>query len=164
MMPSLVLSACLLAGAAAVLYPTPAPAEDDTLIEGGKVYNSDDVSDRGMPASNPRVRSILAAHPNELVTVCVAGCDRPTVVQMLPKPREKRIASMRTTSGGADLQPPQPAYDLIDRDAVMCVAGCAGRPGQVVQRLPNLPAVKVAPRHAVEGHAVEGNEPLDRIR
>lgn len=157
LMPPLALSACVLAGAMLVLYPTPAPAEDDKLIEGGKVYNSDDVSDRGMPASNPRVKSILSAHPNDLVTVCVAGCDKPTIVQMLPKPRERRIGGMRTTAAGGEAEAPLPSYDRVDRDAVMCVAGCAGRGGQVVQRLPNLPPVKVAPPQAPKG-----NEPLDR--
>jgi len=154
-MPPLALSACVLAGAVAVLYPTPAPAEDDKLIEGGKVYNSDALPEPGMPASNPRVRSILAAHPDELVTVCVAGCNKPTIVQMLPKPRERRIAGMRTTAAGGEAS--LPSYDRIDRDAVMCVAGCAGRAGQVVQRLPNLPPVKVAPQKTAKD-----NEPLDR--
>jgi hypothetical protein len=111
-----------------------------------------------MPASNPRVKSILNSHPNDFVTICVAGCDgKPSVVQTLPKPAEKRLGGMRTTSGGEGAPRP-PAYDAIDGDAVLCVAGCDGKAGQVVQQMPGLP-----PRPKVVPHKPEseGNEPLD---
>lgn len=142
--------------AAALLFaPTPAPA-DDEVIEGGEISIDSELPEPGMPADNPRVKSILAAHPGELVTICVAGCGKPAIVQALPKPIERRSAAMRTTAGGDASAPRRPAYDMIDRNAVMCVAGCGGRPGQVVQQMPGLPPPK-ADAHSDEG----ANEPLD---
>ena len=56
-----------------------------------------------MPATNPRVKSLLAAHPAEFVTICVAGCaGKPSIVQMLPKPIPSRRGEMRTTAGTMD--------------------------------------------------------------
>lgn len=135
---------------------TPAPAEE--VIEGGAVVDSGESAEVGMPASNARVKAMLAAHPHEFVTICVAGCaDKPAIVQILPKPIESRAGAMRTTAG--DRRRKGAGYGAPDSDAVTCVAGCAGRAGQVVQRLPGLPPPK-APPHAA---AKEGNEPLDII-
>ncbi|KAB2939319.1 MAG: hypothetical protein K8F92_07790 [Hyphomicrobium sp.] len=137
---------------------TPAPAEGEEVIEGGEVVDIGDEAETGMPASNARVKAMLAAHPHEFVTICVAGCaGKPTIVQILPKPIESRAGAMRTTAG--DRRPNYGGHGGPDSDAVTCVAGCAGRPGQVVQRLPGLPPPK-APPHAA---AKEGNEPLDII-
>ncbi len=48
---------------------------------------------KGMPATNPRVKPILAAHPDQLVVICVAGCDgKPKAVQILPRPIAGRAA------------------------------------------------------------------------
>lgn len=159
--PALDLAACLLAGAALILATVPCAhaEESDEVVEGGEVSMESESSDRGMPASNPRVKSILATHPGELVTICVAGCaDKPAIVQMLPKPIEKRVSSMRTTAGGAAPGPARPAYDTADPDSVICVAGCDQRRGEVVQRLPGLPPQNAAlpPRSEPAG-----NEPLD---
>lgn len=137
------------------MFPTPAPAEGDEIVEGGEVFSMGDAPERGMPATNPRVKSLLASHPSEFLTICVAGCGQPSIVQALPMPREKRVGSMRTTAGGSDLAPPQAAYAAKDPNAVICVAGCGGRPGQVVQQMRGLPPVKA------RAPAQDGNEPLD---
>lgn len=138
-----------------LLTPTPAPAAEE-VVAGGEITTDSELPERGMPASNPRVKSILASHPSELLTICVAGCGKPAIVQALPKPIERRSAGMRTTAGGSAAAPHQPAYDAIDRDAVMCVAGCGGRPGQVVQKMPGLP-----PPRADAASEEGANEPLD---
>lgn len=147
---SLALAACVLMGAAALLASW---AEADELVEGGEVTFDGDVRDPGMPSSNPRVKSLLATHPNEFVTICVAGCDgKAQVVQTLPKPVEKRLGGMRTTAAGG------PAFNkTADSDSVICVAGCQGRTGEVVQRMPGLPK----PKAAAPRSGTEGNEPLD---
>jgi hypothetical protein len=148
----------IVAVAALLFASTPAPAEGEKVIEGGVTTDAtheDETS--GMPASNPRVKAMLAAHPNEFVTICVAGCaGKPSIVQVLPKPLEARSAAMRTTAG--DSRPSYGAYG-VDADAVTCIAGCSGQRGQAVQRLPGLPPVKVAPVAPAEG-----NEPLDVVR
>jgi len=133
--------ASCLAGAAVLLSAaTPAPAESDTVVEGGKALEVEPQSERGMSALNPRVRGLLDANPQDFVTICVAGCSgKPRIVQMLPKPYEGRAGSMRTTAGGAD-------HGAGPDDAVTCVAGCGGRPGQIVQRMSELPPAKASPR------------------
>lgn len=151
--PPLGMAACLMATASLLLTATPAPAESDEVVAGGEITSDGELPERGMPASNPRVKSILASRPGELLTICVAGCGKPIIVQALPKPIERRTTSMRTTAGGT----PKPAYDAVDRDSVLCIGGCPGRPGQVVQRLPGLPPAK-AEAHPDEP---ERNEPLD---
>lgn len=151
-----VVASSLVAVAVLLFASTPAPAEGEEVIEGGAAVADTHEDGRGMPASNPRVKAMLAAHPNEFVTICVAGCaGKPSIVQVLPKPLEGRSAAMRTTAG--DGRPNYGAYGL-DTDAVTCVAGCSGRRGQAVQRLPGLPPLKAAPSRT------EGNEPLDVVR
>jgi hypothetical protein len=169
-MPSVAVSLCLLASAILVLAPTPAPAEGE-LIEAGDVVDIGDAGGAsGMPATNPRVKSLLAAHPAEFVTICVAGCaGKPSIVQMLPKPIPSRRGEMRTTAGTMDgLNGAHPVYPVgfgvADANAVTCVAGCGGPPGQIIQNLPGLPAPsKASARKAAEADkGVEaGNEPLD---
>lgn len=151
--PPLIFASCLAAVGALLFASTPAPAEDE-LVEGGKVTDIEDPGS-GMPASNPRVKSLIAGRSNDFVTVCVAGCSgKPAVVQVLPKPVEARTSAMRTTAAGGARQPGPAAGD----NSVVCVAGCGGKAGEVVQRLPDLPAKVVAPR------SENGNEPLDVIR
>jgi hypothetical protein len=154
--PSLAVAACVLMGAA-TLFLTSArfAAAADEIVEDGDVVTDSSMREPGMPSSNPRVKSLLAAHPNDFVTICVAGCDgKPGVVQLLPKPAERRVGSMRTTAAGAR----EPAYEAIDKNSVLCVAGCDGKPGQVVQRLPELPRKPKVPPAAADAR---GNEPLD---
>ncbi len=150
---------------------TPAPAEGDVVeVEGGDAVDFNAEAHTGMPASNSRVRSMLASRPNEFVTVCVAGCaGKPSIVQTLPMPHEARSGSMRTTVGRIDDapgRPPEYANYGASNDAVTCVAGCGGKAGQVVQRLPGLPSQPVvkAPRAPAEAEAKPGNEPLDLRR
>ena len=120
---------------------------------------------QGMPATNPRVKSILAAHPREFVTICVAGCSgKPSIVQILPMPATDRAGEMRTTAGSMDgSHQGRPAnatgFGAADPNAITCVAGCGGRPGQVLQRLPDLPTQRPPPRKEAEA----GNEPLDIV-
>ncbi len=155
--PSSGLVAGVVAAAAVVFIALPVSVRAEEVVDGGEVSFSSELPERGMPASNPRVKPLLSGHPNEFVTICVAGCDKPRIVQTLPKPREKRIGAMRTTAGG-DAAPPAPSYEAIDKDAVICVGGCSGRTGQVLQRLPELPRVKTEPPRKSEPPP---NEPLD---
>jgi hypothetical protein len=151
--PPLVIATCIAALGALLVASTPAPAEGE-LVEGGEIADIDDPG-RGMPASNPRVKGLIAGHPSEFVTVCVAGCaGKPAVVQTLPKPMPARASAMRTTSSDGANKFGSARYD----DAVVCVAGGGGAPGQVVQRFPRLPPHVAAPREE------EGNEPLDMVR
>ncbi len=156
--PSVAL-ACLTVGCALVLAPALLPAEAEELVEDGDVVDVGHVGEKGMPATNPRVKSLLAAHPRDFVTICVAGCmGKPSIVQILPMPAAARAGEMRTTAGSMGGSPTRGQADAADSDAVTCVAGCGGRPGQVVQRLPDLPSRRQAtPRKAPD----VGNEPLD---
>ena len=156
--------ACLTVGSVLVLAPALLPAEAEELIEDGDVDDAGPVGEKGMPATNPRVKSLLAAHPRDFVTICVAGCSgKPSIVQILPLPATTRTGEMRTTAGSMDgshkRRPANAAgFDAADPNAITCVAGCGSRPGQVLQRLPDLPAQRQpTPRK----EAAAGNEPLD---
>ncbi len=152
--PPLVFATCIAAVGSLLFASTPAPAEEE-LVEGGKVTDIEDPGS-GMPASNPRVKGLLAGHSNDFVTVCVAGCSgKPAIVQVLPKPIEARTAAMRTTAADGVRQP----VPAAGGNSVTCVAGCGGKAGEAVQRLPDLlPSKPVAPRSEY------GNEPLDIVR
>lgn len=140
---ALALALCL-AGAVSLVASGPVRAESD-VIDG--VGTPTDLAGRGgMPASNPRVAGILAAHPNQFVVICVAGCTgngRPQAVQILPKPTVTRRGEVVPSS--ADMSkstygPPAPtSVAKSESDDVVCLAGCAGKPGQVVQRVSGLP-------------------------
>jgi hypothetical protein len=128
------------------LVLTPARATDTVVVDaGGSVADVEDAGS-GMPRSNPRVAPLLAAHPNENVVACVAGCrSRPQVVQLLPKPVKGRRGAFVPSAArmGDDVYgPPHPTsasrVPSIEDD-VVCVAGCVGRRGQVLQELPDLP-------------------------
>jgi len=136
----------LLLAAASLLCALPARADEEVVIDaGGDMLDSDD-SGIGMPSSNPRVRPILAAHPGQLVVVCVAGCGKPRAVQVLSRPVAGRIGGLVPSKGkmGSSVYgPPKPGQHFnrlagIGND-VICVAGCNGRPGQVLQRMSDLP-------------------------
>jgi hypothetical protein len=159
LVPSLAVASCLMASTFLVFAPAPSPAEAEEMIESEVVDEGS--GGRGMPASNPRVKSMLAAHPGEFVTICVAGCaGKPSIVQMLPKPVESRASEMRTTAGSLDGPRRRSAAlpTTASSDATTCVAGCGGPAGQVLQRMPGLPPpAKLVPR----GEADASNEPLD---
>jgi hypothetical protein len=143
----LLLSAFGLMAALALLYAQPAHAEGEVKVDaGGTAVESEDAGG-GMPSSNPRVRSILAAHPDRYVVACVAGCDgKPQAVQILPRSTTARVGGYRPSMAkmGREIYgPPSPSkltrQAAAEADDVICVAGCNRRPGQIVQRLPGLP-------------------------
>lgn len=163
-MPSIAVASCVMASAILVLAPTPAPAQDEEVVEGGEAVDVGDAGDRGMSASNPRVKTLLASHPKEFVTICVAGCaGKPAIVQALPRPVTGRTAEMLPTSATMDGSKSGKAVKSVgvgaaDANAVTCVAGCNGPVGQVVQRMSDLPLpLKAAPKTKSDN----GNEPLD---
>jgi hypothetical protein len=103
---------------------------------------------RGMAATNPLVREILAAHPDQFAVICVAGCNGKTrIVQLLPKPVTGRAAENVPSAARMDrgvYGPPRPGKaqhttDVDEADDVVCMAGCIGRPGKVLQRITDLP-------------------------
>jgi hypothetical protein len=115
--------------------------------EGGALLDSDDTGG-GMPSSNPRVHPILAAHPDQFVVICVAGCDgKPHAVQILPRSgavtaRAGGYVPSMGKMGKESYGPPRPAHaggTASEANDVVCLAGCIGRPGQVVERITDLP-------------------------
>jgi hypothetical protein len=145
------LSALGLMATFVLLSAHPARAAGEVEIdEGGAVVDAE-ATGGGMPSSNPRVRPILAAHPGQSVVICVAGCDgKPRAVQVLAGPVTARVggylpsmAKMGTEAYG----PPSPAgrQAATQDNDVVCLAGCTGRPGQVLQRVSDLPPIKVKP-------------------
>jgi hypothetical protein len=144
--------------ALSLMQPFAARADDEVVLDDGGdslVVNS---GGRDMAASNPRVRSILAAHPDQFVVVCVAGCNgKPKAVQILPRQVVGREGAFVPTTGKTGRQvygPPLPgqsaaAAAAAKADDIVCVAGCTGRPGQVLQHMSDLPApAKVKPGKA----------------
>jgi hypothetical protein len=140
-----------------LMQPFAARADDEVVMDGGGDIFDVNTSGRDMPASNPRVKSILAAHPDQYVVVCVAGCGgKPKAVQILPRRVMAREGAFVPTTGKTGRRlygPPRPgqsaAAAAAKRDDIVCVAGCMGRPGQVLQHVSGLPApVKVKPDKA----------------
>lgn len=136
-----------LAGAAMLLHGPQARAADEMLVDGEGGESIDLGNAPGMSSRNPRVAGILAAHPNQFVVVCVAGCDgKPRAVQVLPMPEVKRSGEVRPSS--ADMSkstygPPTPGRAKANEsDDVVCLAGCTDRAGQVLQRIADLPPVE----------------------
>jgi hypothetical protein len=144
-------------------YPARAAGEV-TVDEGGTVVDTEDTGG-GMPSSNARVRPILAAHPSQYVVICVAGCDgKPRAVQILPRPATARVGGYLPSMAkmGREIYgPPSPSsrgrQSAAQANDVVCLAGCIGRAGQVVQRVSGLPPVKV------KATKPKANEPLDMI-
>lgn len=138
--------------ATALWFANPAPLEaagDEVAVDDGGTLTDRIGGGRGMPSSSPRVRPILAAHPNQYVVICVAGCDgRPKAVQILPRPTTGRVGAFvpsAAKSGGEVYGPPRPGQKqraAVKQNDVVCLAGCVGKPGQVVQHLSGLPPRK----------------------
>jgi hypothetical protein len=131
------------------LAPAPARAADAVAVDAGGTIVDDENPGSGMPRSNPRVKPILAAHPDANVVVCVAGCGgKSRAVQILPRMVSGRTGTFVPSAarmGDSVYGPPRPGASgrvraAAREDDVVCIAGCAGKPGQVVQRLPDLPA------------------------
>ncbi len=148
-----------LMAALSVLSSHPARADSKVeLDDAGKVVDTEDTGG-GMPSSNPRVSPILAAHPGQFVVICVAGCDgKPHAVDILPRPVGARVGGFVPSTakmGNETYGPPRPTA-LADKNAgtaddVLCLAGCISRPGQVVQRISDLPPpARAAPRASRE--------------
>lgn len=152
----------------ALLYAFPALAAGEVAVdEGGVVVDVE--AGGGMPSSNPRVRPILAAHPGQYVVICVAGCDgKSRAVQVLPGPVTARVGGFvpSTAKMGNEIYgPPRPAAlagkATAQANDVVCVAGCIGRPGQVVQRMSGLPPPQGAKALKRKTNGDKRNEPLD---
>jgi hypothetical protein len=150
---------------AAALAPASAAGQMEVDAGGGDVLDLH--SARGMAATNPLVREILAAHPDQFVVICVAGCNGKTrIVQLLPKPvigrAAENVPSAASMNNGV-YGPPLPskaqrATDLDEADDVVCMAGCIGRPGKVLQRITDLPSpARVTPK----AHGHKQSKPLD---
>ena len=110
---------------------TPATAEEAFDEVPGGSTDVVTIGQTGMPASNARVRLILAKHRNQFVVVCVAGCKGQTnSVQVLPKPVRKRTGLFVPAAffGGT----------VAESNDVICLAGCDKKAGQVVQRMGGL--------------------------
>ena len=107
---------------------TPATAEEAFDEVPGGSTDVVTIGQTGMPASNARVRPILAKHRNQFVVVCVAGCKgQANSVQVLPKPVRKRTFQFVPAAffGGT----------ATESNDVICLAGCDKKAGQVVQRM-----------------------------
>ncbi len=162
---SLLAGAMVAAAGITLWHITDVQAEDAIVVDGQDAPNLDNYRG-GMPASNPRVKPFLAAHPDQYVVLCVAGCSgKPKIVQLLPRPVKGRAAEYRPSAAG-------PAIPADESNDVVCLAGCAGRPGQVVQRMLDLPPPVVAKPQKKTSDAAppakpepakpwKGNEPLD---
>lgn len=169
------ISGLLLAGAlvaaAGISRISAVEAEDAVVIDGQDAPNLD--GGKGMKASNPRVKPLLEAYPDKFVVLCVAGCSGPKakVVQLLPKPVRARSAAYVPSAGTPDVKSARGRYSAGEGDDVICLAGCSGRPGQVVQRNLDLPPLPLPPKPAPAPEktteaappkpAPTGPEPLD---
>jgi hypothetical protein len=167
-----VLSGAILAAAGVGLWHIPSVLAEDAVVIDGQDPLDD--ADGGMPSSNPRVKSTLAAHPDQFVVLCVAGCaGAPTrIVQMLPKPVRARTAEFLPSAAGPEDKAKRAMgrFAADEGDDVVCIAGCAGKPGQVVQRNLDLPPRVIAkPKDETSDAAPQppaptpdkGPEPLD---
>jgi hypothetical protein len=152
------------------LYALPLHAAEEVTVDEGGTLEDVDVGN-GMPASNALVRPILAAHPGQLVVVCVAGCpSKVRAVQVLPRPVTARAGGFVPTAAkmGNEAYGPPPPAKLRGQTAnlnndVICVAGCAGRPGQVVQRITGLPSPQTVKAPKGRSGGDKGDGLLDLI-
>ncbi len=100
------------------LIPSLTPATAKGMLDwaADETIDTAEIGYTGMPASNARVRPILAAHRNQFSVVCVAGCGgQAKSVQLLPKPGRKRAAQ---------LMPAVARAGTAESNDVICLAGC----------------------------------------
>jgi hypothetical protein len=143
----LLLSALGLMAALVLLHANHARAAGEVAVDEGGIVVDEEDTGAGMPSSNPRVRPLLAAHPGQYAVICVAGCDgKPRIVQLLPRPVTAREGAFVPSTGemGKDVYGPPgpsalPRTGVAQDNDVICLAGCLGRPGQVLQRISGLP-------------------------
>ena len=138
------LAAFVLAAALCIAFVQAARAQDQVILDqGGDVLDLN--AGGNMSATNARVAPILKSYPDQYAVVCVAGCiGKPHVVQLLPKPVAARAGEYVPTNakiGDEVYGPTRPAETLAqnDKNDVVCIAGCVGKPGQVLQRINDLP-------------------------
>jgi hypothetical protein len=155
-------------GALSFLQALPVRAAGEVVVDEGGTVVDMGVIGGGMSSSNPRVGPILAAHPGQYVVICVAGCNgKPRVVQLLPRPMTVRVGELvpsKAKTGPEVYGPSRPEARAGKAEAktndVVCVAGCTGRVGQVLQRMSGLPPEKTkAPQKT--GDKERRIEPLD---
>jgi hypothetical protein len=156
-------SSVLLAAAALCVLTHKAHANDVKVDAGGDAIDLH--SGGGMPDTNPRVKSILAAHPNDFVTICVAGCDggKSKIVQILPRPVTGRTAELVPSSAKDTYGPPKPGKSshrgsvANEGSDVICVAGCMEKPGQILERIKDLPPLKAPAKSASAGKSKDSS-------
>jgi hypothetical protein len=131
--------AIVAAGGIGLLHIPAVQAEDAIVVNGQDAPNLDGYGG-GMPASNPRVQQLLSAHPDQFVVLCVAGCNGPKskIVQLLPRPVKARTAEFQPSAAGPEDKSSGSATGS-ESDDVICIAGCPGKRGQVLQRDLDLP-------------------------
>jgi hypothetical protein len=149
--------------------PAGAATKKVTLDAGGSAAQIEDAA--GIPSSNPRVKPILEAHPNDFVVICVAGCDgKPKAVQILPRPIPGRTGEYVPTSaatpaplGKSVYGPPQPRTVRMSEETndVICLAGCMGKPGSILQRINDLPP-QPQPKSEGKARKVLPDKPSDK--
>jgi hypothetical protein len=164
-------AAILAAGGIALLRIPAVQAEDAIVVNGQDAPNLDDYGG-GMARSNPRVKPLLEAHPDQFVVLCVAGCNGPKskIVQLLPRPVNARTAEFQPSAAGPESKDKgKGGAGASEGDDVVCIAGCPGKRGQVLQRDLDLPppVVTKPPQEAsdepppAEPPAPRAPEPLD---
>jgi hypothetical protein len=138
----------LVAAAGVGLWHIPRVEAEDAIVVDGQDAPNLDNADGGMPSANPRAKPFLAEHPDQFVVLCVAGCSgKPKIVQLLPRPVKGRTAEYLPSSAGPDDKVKGEKSSRVatdESDDVVCMAGCSGKPGQVVQRMLDLPPPVIA--------------------
>jgi hypothetical protein len=144
------ISASLFAGAIVAaggiaLWRIPAvQAEDAVVVNGLDAADHDNY--RGGSASNSRVKPFLEAHPDQFVVLCIAGCNgaKREIVELLPRPVKGHAAEFQpSVAGPKDKGKGKGQFAAEDSDDVVCLAGCTGKPGQVLQRDLDLPPLPI---------------------
>jgi hypothetical protein len=144
-----VLAGAMVAAAGVCLWHISAVLADDAVVIDGQDAANLDNYGGGMRRSNPRVKPFIEAHPDQLVVLCVAGCSgKPRIVQLLARPISTRTAEYQPSAAGptGNGKGARNRFAEYEGDDVVCLAGCSGRPGQVVQRNFDLPPPPVVPK------------------
>ena len=137
----------ILAAARIALLHIPAVQAEDAVVVNSQNAPDLDNYHGGMSASNPRVEPFLEARPDQFVVLCVAGCNgaKSKIVELLPRPVKGRAAEFQPSAARPeDKGKGKGQFAAEDIDDVVCLAGCTGKPGQVLQRDLDLPPPVVA--------------------
>ena len=84
------------------------------------------------------------------------------MVQILPRPVTTRTGEVVPSSAKDTYGPPKPgkssqrASAADENNDVICLAGCMGKPGQVLQRIKDLPPLKAPAKSASAGKSKPG--------